>query len=109
MKFSFLQIVVFAALVAAVVSAPQGNPNEVTIVQQEEQNNIGVGGYKYSYEQSDGQKKEETAEVKNEGTEDQVLVIRGSYSYVGPDGKTYLVTYTADENGFVATAEHLPK
>lgn len=97
------------SIFAVATAAPQGSPNGITITQQEEQNNIGVSGYKYSYELSDGQKKEETAEVKNEGTPDQVLVIHGSYSFLGKDGKTYLVTYTADENGYQPVAEHSPK
>lgn len=28
-------------------------------------------------------------------------VARGAYSYVGDDGQTYTVTYTADETGYV--------
>ncbi|XP_012266530.1 larval cuticle protein 65Ag1-like [Athalia rosae] len=104
-----ITIFLFAAMLATALSAPQGNPNaEVTITRQEEQNNIGVGGYKYSYEQSDGQKKEETAEVVDEGTEEQSLSVKGSYSFV-IDGKTYLVTYTAGKDGYQATAEHIPK
>lgn len=74
-----------------VCAAPQGNPNEITIIKQEENNNIGIGGYRFSYEQSDGQKREETAELKNEGTENEILSVLGSYSYVGSDGKTYRV------------------
>ncbi len=34
--------------------------------------------------------------------------MQGSFSYVGDDGQTYSVTYTADENGFVPAGAHLP-
>ncbi|KAF7997076.1 hypothetical protein HCN44_005353 [Aphidius gifuensis] len=82
-------VVLLIVAVMTVHSAPQGNPNEITIIKQEENNSIGVGGYHFSYEQSDGQKREETAELKNEGTENEAISVVGSFSYLGPDGKTY--------------------
>lgn len=90
--FKFIQVVVLLIVaVMTVHSAPQGSPNEITIIKQEENNSIGVGGYHFSYEQSDGQKREETAELKNEGTENESISVVGSFSYLGPDGKTYRV------------------
>lgn len=35
-------------------------------------------------------------------------VVRGSYSYIGPDGKTYKVHYIADRHGYRAYGAHLP-
>ncbi|KAK2716505.1 uncharacterized protein LOC136039489 [Artemia franciscana] len=34
--------------------------------------------------------------------------VEGEYSYEGPDGKTYMTKYRADDNGFVAEGDHLP-
>ena len=62
----------------------------------------------YSFEQSDGQKREEQAELKNIGTENEAISVRGSFSFVGDDGQTYTVNYIADENGFQPSAAHLP-
>ena len=35
--------------------------------------------------------------------------MRGSYSYVGPDGQIYQVDWYADETGFHPSAPHLPQ
>ena len=37
------------------------------------------------------------------------MVMRGSYSYVGPDSNTYVVDWYADETGFQPSAPHLPQ
>lgn len=39
----------------------------------------------------------------------QVVVKSGSYSYNGDDGKVYRVDWKADEGGFQAFGDHLPK
>lgn len=44
----------------------------------------------------------------NPGTEDEYIVMRGSYSYVGPDGVLYTMSYVADDKGFRPTGGHLP-
>lgn len=62
----------------------------------------------FSVETSDGFEKDEVGEIKNAGREDETLAVTGHYSYVGPDGKTYDVKYTADENGFQPEGEHIP-
>ena len=35
-------------------------------------------------------------------------IVSGSYSYTGPDGVQYSITYTADEEGFHPQGAHLP-
>lgn len=60
-----------------------------------------------------GIKAQEQGEVKNKGTDNEIQSVRGSYSYTGPDGVLYEVTYIADENGFqpqvsqYAIAQHM--
>ncbi|KAJ8930608.1 hypothetical protein NQ314_016578 [Rhamnusium bicolor] len=73
------------------------------------ENNIAFGNYNFSYETSDGTHREEKAELKNAGTENEALAVQGSYTYIGTDGVTYKVTYVADENGYRAFGEHIPK
>lgn len=53
------------------------------------------------FETSDGQKREEHAQIVVENDEPSQIV-DGSYSYVGTDGLTYAVNYHADKNGYVA-------
>lgn len=64
--------------------------------------------FDYSYETSDGIARYEQGALKNVGTENEALETRGSYSYVGSDGKQYTVNYVADENGFRPEGAHLP-
>ncbi|XP_022909081.2 endocuticle structural glycoprotein SgAbd-5-like [Onthophagus taurus] len=86
----------------------QDSSKEATILQQD-YNKHGNGNYKFQYQTSDGMSREENAELKNEGTDNEALVVQGSYSYVGSDGVTYTINYVADENGYRPTGEHIPQ
>ncbi|XP_023327399.1 endocuticle structural glycoprotein ABD-4 [Eurytemora carolleeae] len=64
--------------------------------------------FRYSYETEN--EIQQSAEGEMKVIDDsEVMVMRGSYSYVGPDGQTYQVDWYADETGFHPTAAHLPK
>lgn len=103
MKF----LVAFALFVVAVAAAPGAkvNTDDIKVVSRTFSNDGNV--YKFGFEQSDGQKRDEAGEVKLIGKESGI-VMRGSYSFVGEDGQTYTVTYIADENGFQPTGAHIP-
>ncbi|CAO1320216.1 unnamed protein product [Diamesa tonsa] len=96
-------LIVLAFCIAAALAAPA----DVEILRNDFEN-IGVDGYKFGFKQSDGQTREEVAEVKNLGSENEAISVKGSFSFVGDDGQTYTVNYIADENGFQPSAAHLP-
>jgi CO/xanthine dehydrogenase Mo-binding subunit len=51
---------------------------------------------------------EATGEMRLVG-DSEVVVMRGSYEYIGADNNVYVVEWEADENGFRPSAAHLPK
>ncbi|EEZ98928.2 endocuticle structural glycoprotein SgAbd-1 [Tribolium castaneum] len=69
--------------------------------------NSGDGNYRFEYETENHISQQEIGQLKNLGNE-EANVVQGTYSYTGPDGVTYTVSYIADENGFRATGDHLP-
>jgi hypothetical protein len=71
------------------------------------------GGYELiwlcSYETSDGTSAQEQGQLQNAGSENEIMSVKGQFSFVGLDGVTYTVTYIADENGFQPQGAHLPQ
>ena len=57
--------------------------------------------YHYHIKSSNGIEQQETGVGSHDA--------KGEYSYTGPDGVEYKVTYVADENGFHPEGAHLPK
>lgn len=71
-------------------------------------NNNGDGNYKFSYETGNGISANEEGHPNAPGPEGPAVTSHGAYSYTGPDGVHYSITYTADENGFHPVGAHLP-
>ncbi|KNC28504.1 hypothetical protein FF38_05678 [Lucilia cuprina] len=66
------------------------------------------GSYSFHYRGSDGSFREETAVVKNPGTDHEYLEITGAYSFFDADGKEVVVHYKADDKGFVPVGNNIP-
>ncbi|KAG5330478.1 CU12 protein, partial [Acromyrmex heyeri] len=103
-------IIAFAAVVAVALAAPPQNyHDQAVIVKETPLDNIGVDGYQFGYELSNGQAHQESAQLQNAGHENEALVVRGSFTYVDPATNVrYTVNYVADENGFHPEGAHLP-
>lgn len=59
--------------------------------------------YKYAFDTDNGIAAAESGNADGDGTR-----VKGFYEYIGTDGKTFRVDYTADENGFRPVGAHLP-
>ena len=64
--------------------------------------------FKYAFETEDDTSQSAEGSLRNVDGVD-VVVMKGSYSYVGVDGNTWTVDWIADENGFQPSAPFLPK
>lgn len=110
----FFQFIVLCFCIAAALARPEEHePIPILkhdFVQHE------TGEYTLDVETGDGVVINQAGHLKqgrvlNEKGEEEVaniVVMTGSFSYIGDDGKHYTVRYVADENGFQPEAEHLP-
>lgn len=81
-----------------------GNEGYARIIEQD--SDISGRSYQYKFKTENGIAAGESGVVDPSvgGTR-----VSGFYEYVGADGLTYRVDYTADENGFHPSGAHLPK
>uniref|UniRef100_U5EXP9 Putative pupal cuticle protein n=1 Tax=Corethrella appendiculata TaxID=1370023 RepID=U5EXP9_9DIPT len=107
MKLVILFLVLSVLAIAR--SAPQYDDSRNAEILRLNIDNIGVDGYSFDFETSDGISRSEQAEVRNIGTDEEELVVNGVYRYIGPDGVEYVVNFIADRNGFQPQGDHLPK
>ncbi|XP_016955715.1 larval cuticle protein 65Ag1-like [Drosophila biarmipes] len=99
MKFLIVFVALFA--VAFVDALPEAYIENL-------ESEVGPESYSFNFKTSDGQQGEAKGVLNNVGSDHESLAVKGSFSYVGDDGKTYEVTYIADENGFQPQGAHLP-
>ncbi|XP_040581752.1 uncharacterized protein [Lepeophtheirus salmonis] len=93
-------------------SVSQTSPLRQVAIVSETNNAPGTLGdnsdFDNSFESENGIRQESSGSTVTIGA-DNVVVMKGSYEYIGDDGQTYVVDWIADENGFQPSAAHLPK
>uniref|UniRef100_A0A2A4J2Z2 Uncharacterized protein n=1 Tax=Heliothis virescens TaxID=7102 RepID=A0A2A4J2Z2_HELVI len=104
-------ILVALALVAVAVAAPaEVEPVKIVRSNFDQQPE---GGYQFAFEAENGIVRQEAGEVKEvldeENKPHKVVVVRGSYVYPDVNGKPETVSYYADESGYHAEGESIPK
>ncbi|XP_038210738.1 larval cuticle protein 1-like [Zerene cesonia] len=106
-------LIVALAFVALVAAGPVAEIKEPVKILRSEFNQQPEGGYVFSYETDDGSQRSETGDLKEtldeENKPHQVVVVRGSFSYVNSEGKVETINYYADETGFHAEGDSIPK
>ncbi|XP_022227747.2 endocuticle structural glycoprotein SgAbd-3 [Drosophila obscura] len=94
-------------LLALFAVAAWAAPDTSDLISQE--SNVEYNGkYHYHYELADGSKATQDGLLKTVNAEHDGEAVHGKYSFVSDDGQTYVVSYTADENGYHAVGDHLP-
>nr|CAD7454035.1 unnamed protein product [Timema tahoe] len=118
--------VVFAPSPPADVTAPVYGPPGPLPESIEQQDSIGdtivltpgsridlrdsLGQFSHGYSDINGTTVSEQGRlITPNGGWEGVIVKKGYYSYISPEGIPISVSYIADENGFRATGSHLPK
>lgn len=81
-----------------------GNEGYARIIEQDNDSNLNSYQYKYKTENGISAGESGVVDANSAGG----TRVSGFYEYVGADGLTYRVDYTADENGFHPTGAHLP-
>nr|WKB18033.1 larval cuticle protein 17 [Hyphantria cunea] len=66
------------------------------------------GSYQYSYETGNGIVAQAQGVLKDPKSPNPSQVVQGAYKYVSPEGTSFEVSYTADEEGFKPQGSHLP-
>ncbi|XP_070497632.1 flexible cuticle protein 12-like [Chironomus tepperi] len=103
MKF----VIVFSVLLVSALARPADDSKNAQILSYEN-DNIGLDSYKFGYETSDGTKRQESAVVNNFGSDAEELVVRGTISWITPEGETITLNYVADKDGYRPEGAHIP-
>jgi len=90
-------IIVLAAVIALAVAAPADSD---TTVLRQSVDHVDPTGYKFEYEQSDGVSRSEEAVLKNVGTEQESIEVRGSVTWTAPDGQVLKLNFISKKKGY---------
>ncbi|XP_039749213.1 larval cuticle protein 1-like [Pararge aegeria] len=107
-----MKVIIVALAFVAVAAAAAVDYVQPQVIRSESDQSPD-GSYSYSFESDDGTKRQETAEVKQaldeEGKPQNVLFVRGFYSYIDNEGNVQEIRYVADDQGFHPEGPSIPK
>ncbi|CAG9560441.1 unnamed protein product [Danaus chrysippus] len=108
-----MKVIIVALAFVAIVAALPVDEKEPPKILRSDFDQKADGGYHFDFETENGIIREEIGEAKETVDEENkprvVVVVRGSYSYKDVDGKVENINYYADENGFRAEGDSIPK
>ncbi|CAH0727817.1 unnamed protein product, partial [Brenthis ino] len=111
MPYIFENIIAALALLALAAAFPLENKEPTKILRSEHEQRP-EGQYNFNFETDDGTSRQEQGSIKEVLDEKKVpqnvVVVRGFYTYVS-EGKPITVEYEADENGYRAFSDAIPK
>ncbi|KAK4880479.1 hypothetical protein RN001_008625 [Aquatica leii] len=87
-------------LLAIAFAAPQKGPDGDATILKYNNENIGIDGYNFDFDTSNGISRQEEGKLDNPQSEDANMKVVGGFSFPLPDGKTLKLSFTADENGY---------
>ncbi|CAB0033984.1 unnamed protein product [Trichogramma brassicae] len=102
-----MKFILAVLALAAVAYAQEQRP--IAILRQAHPEYTPEGHYSHSFETENGIYVQEQGSASVPGETGNVIATQGSYQYTAPDGQVIQVQYTADQNGFQAQGDHLPK
>uniref|UniRef100_A0A2H1W0K4 SFRICE_028382 n=1 Tax=Spodoptera frugiperda TaxID=7108 RepID=A0A2H1W0K4_SPOFR len=91
------------ALFAGVLAAEEKPVAEIIT----ESTIVNPDGYSFDFKTSDGISRHEDASLITVGDK-QGIAVKGSYSYLTPEGEEYQITFTADDKGYKPTLRVVP-
>ncbi|CAG5040137.1 unnamed protein product [Parnassius apollo] len=117
MKMMIVAVLALVAVASAAVAnvKPEGEPVYVVppLTLRSESSQQPDGNYAFSFETENGINRNEKGEPKEVLDEDNkpkvVVTVRGAYSYPTNEGKIETVNYYADESGYHAEGDSIPK
>ncbi|XP_067000850.1 endocuticle structural protein SgAbd-6 [Anabrus simplex] len=91
---------VLAVTLAVCYAAPRPQKPGEPYIEEQTIENDGLGSYHFGFKTSNGIIRQEDAITKNEGTNDEIIEVRGTVTWLDADNKERTLIFVANEDGF---------
>ena len=105
----FFSSSVFAAFLAITLAASTTKPQDIAIPILSQSSDVNPDGSFYNqFETANGIVYQESGTLKNPGTKEEVVSVKGVASWPDQNGTPIRIDWQADENGAVFQGAHIP-